>query len=249
MKQYLVIGLGRFGTGVAKTLYEAEKNVLAIDIDEELVQEKIDANILKNAVIGDPSDEKVLKDIGAENFDVAFICIADIEASVMIALNLKELGVKITEDFKNENEPLIVVGLLKGSMVFMADLIRQIKLPLEIDFLEASSYGEGTQTSREVKILKDLRSTISGKNVLVVEDIIDSGFTLKKVLQILGSRNPKKISLCTLLDKPERREVEVDVQYVGFEIPNEFVVGYGLDFNENYRNLEYIGVAESSVFE
>ena len=162
---------------------------------------------------------------------------------------VKELGEKITEDFKNENEPLIVVGLLKGSMVFMADLIRQIKLPLEIDFLEASSYGEGTQTSREVKILKDLRSTISGKNVLVVEDIIDSGFTLKKVLQLLGSRNPKKVSLCTLLDKPERREVEVDVQYIGFEIPNEFVVGYGLDFNENYRNLEYVGIAEPSLFE
>ena len=162
---------------------------------------------------------------------------------------VKELGVEITEDFKNENEPLIVIGLLKGSIVFMADLIREIKLPLEIDFIEASSYREGTQSSREVKILKDLRSTISGKNVLVVEDIIDSGFTLKKVLQILGSRNPKKISLCTLLDKPERREVEVDVQYVGFEIPNEFVVGYGLDFNENYRNLEYIGVAEPSVFE
>ena len=162
---------------------------------------------------------------------------------------VKELGEKITEDYKNENETLIVVGLLKGSMVFMADLIRQIKLPLEIDFLEASSYGEGTQTSREVKILKDLRSTISGKNVLVVEDIIDSGFTLKKVLQLLGSRNPKKVSLCTLLDKPERREVEVDVQYIGFEIPNEFVVGYGLDFNENYRNLEYIGIAEPSLFE
>jgi len=153
------------------------------------------------------------------------------------------------KDFKNENEPLIVIGLLKGSIVFMADLIREIKLPLEIDFIEASSYGEGTQSSREVKILKDLRSTISGKNVLVVEDIIDSGFTLKKVLQILGSRNPKKISLCTLLDKPERREVEVDVQYIGFEIPNEFVVGYGLDYNENYRNLEYIGIANPEVFE
>jgi len=166
-----------------------------------------------------------------------------------IAKKVKELGKKITEDFEDENESLIVVGLLKGSMVFMADLIREIRLPLEIDFLEVSSYGEGTQTSREVKILKDLRSTISGKNVLVVEDIIDSGFTLKKVLQLLGSRNPKKVSLCTLLDKPERREVEVDVQYIGFEIPNEFVVGYGLDFNENYRNLEYIGIAEPSLFE
>ena len=166
-----------------------------------------------------------------------------------IRKRLAKLGKEITEDFKGENEPLIVVGLLKGSIVFMADLIREIKLPLEIDFIEASSYGEGTQSSREVKILKDLRSTISGKNVLVVEDIIDSGFTLKKVLQLLGSRNPKKVSLCTLLDKPERREVEIDVQYIGFEIPNEFVVGYGLDFNENYRNLEYVGIAEPSVFE
>ena len=163
-----------------------------------------------------------------------------------IQKRLKELGEQITEDFKNENEPLIVVGLLRGSIVFMADLIREIRLPLEIDFIEASSYGEGTQTSREVKILKDLRSTIS---VLVVEDIIDSGFTLKKILQLLGSRNPKKVSLCTLLDKPERREVEIDVQYIGFEIPNEFVVGYGLDFNEIYRNLEYVGIAEPSVFE
>ena len=166
-----------------------------------------------------------------------------------IEKKVKELGEKITKDFENEKETLIVIGLLKGSMVFMADLIREIKLPLEIDFMEASSYGEGTQSSREVKILKDLRSTISGKNVLVVEDIIDSGFTLKKVLKILGSRNPKKVSLCTLLDKPVRREVEVDVQYTGFEIPNEFVVGYGLDFNENYRNLDYIGIAEPSVFE
>ena len=166
-----------------------------------------------------------------------------------LSKKVKELGEKITRDFKNEDAPLIVIGLLKGSVVFMADLIREIKLPLEIDFIEASSYGEGTHTTREVKILKDLRSTISGKSVLVVEDIIDSGFTLKKILQILGSRNPKKVSLCTLLDKPERREVEVEVQYVGFQIPNEFVVGYGLDFDEKYRNLEYIGIAGPSIFE
>ena len=165
-----------------------------------------------------------------------------------LARRVKELGEQITKDFKDEKEPLVVIGLLKGSVVFMADLIREIRLPLEIDFIEVSSY-EGTETTREVKILKDLRSTISGKNVLVVEDIIDSGFTLKKILQILGSRNPKKVSLCTLLDKPERREVEVEVQYVGFQIPNEFVVGYGLDFDEKYRNLEYIGIAEPSVFE
>ena len=165
-----------------------------------------------------------------------------------LARRVRELGEQITKDFKDEKEPLVVIGLLKGSVVFMADLIREIRLPLEIDFIEVSSY-EGTETTREVKILKDLRTTIKGKNVLVVEDIIDSGFTLKKVLKLYGSREPKKVSLCTLLNKPERREVEVDVQYIGFEIPNEFVVGYGLDYNENYRNLEYIGIAEPSLFE
>ena len=159
-----------------------------------------------------------------------------------LARRVKELGEQITKDFKDEKEPLVVIGLLKGSVVFMADLIREIRLPLEIDFIEVSSY-EGTETTREVKILKDLRTTIKGKNVLVVEDIIDSGFTLKKVLKLFGSREP------TLLNKPERREVEVDVQYIGFEIPNEFVVGYGLDYNENYRNLEYIGIANPEVFE
>ena len=138
---------------------------------------------------------------------------------------VKELGVKITEDFKNENEPLIVIGLLKGSIVFMADLIREIKLPLEIDFIEASSYGEGTQSSREVKILKDLRSTISGKNVLVVEDIIDSGFTLKKVLQILGSRNPKislkeeKLKLmCNMLDLKFQMNLLLDMGLILMKI-------------------------------
>ena len=165
-----------------------------------------------------------------------------------IQKRLKELGEQITEDFKNENEPLIVVGLLRGSIVFMADLIREIRLPLEIDFIEASSYGEGTQTSREVKILKDLRSTISGKNVLVVEDIIDSGYTLKKVLKMLGSRGAKSVSLCTLLDKKSKREIEIDVQYTGFEIPNEFVLGYGLDVREEYRNIPYIGVAGEELY-
>jgi len=153
------------------------------------------------------------------------------------------------EDLKDDDAPLVVVGLLKGSIIFMADLVREIKLPLVMDFMSVSSYGEGFESTREVKILKDLEGSIQGKHVLIVEDIIDSGMTLKKVLKVLGGREPKKISLCTLLDKPERREVEVDVQYVGFEIPNEFVLGYGLDFNENYRNLEYVGIAEPSVFE
>ena len=163
-----------------------------------------------------------------------------------IQKRLRELGEQITEDFKNENEPLIVVGLLRGSIVFMADLIREIRLPLEIDFIEASSYGEGTQTSREVKILKDLRSTISGKNVLVVEDIIDSGNTLSYLLDILEKRGPKSIKLCTLLDKPSRREKDVTVDYVCFEIEDKFVVGYGLDYDQRYRNLPSIGVMELS---
>ena len=158
-----------------------------------------------------------------------------------------EIADRINKDY--EGEELTLICVLKGGVMFMCDLAKRLDLNVRLDFMSVSSYGAETTSSGVVKIIKDLDDSIAGKDVLVVEDIIDSGFTLKKVLQILGSRNPKKISLCTLLDKPERREVEVDVQYVGFEIPNEFVVGYGLDFNENYRNLEYIGVAEPSVFE
>ena len=141
-----------------------------------------------------------------------------------LAKRIKELGEEITEDLKDDDAPLVVVGLLKGSIIFMADLVREIKLPLVMDFMSVSSYGEGFETTREVKILKDLEGSIQGKHVLIVEDIIDSGMTLKKVMKVLGGRGPKKISLCTLLDKPESREVEVDVQYVVFEIPNEFVL-------------------------
>ena len=165
-----------------------------------------------------------------------------------IAARVRELGKEITKDFKDDDTPLIVVGLLKGSIIFMADLVREIQLPLVMDFIQVSSYGDKVESSREVKIVKDLEGGVKGKNVLVVEDIIDSGLTLKKVLKMMGGRGAKKVSLCTLLDKKERREVEIDVQYVGFEVPNEFVLGYGMDFDENYRNLPYIGLGTKEIF-
>lgn len=165
-----------------------------------------------------------------------------------IAKRVRELGEEITRDFKDDDAPFVVVGLLKGSIIFMADLVREIKMPLTMDFMEISSYGDEFESTREVKIIKDLQSGVKDKNVLVVEDIIDSGLTLKKVLKMLGSRGAKKVSLCTLLNKKERREVDVDVQYIGFEIPNEFVLGYGLDVKQEYRNIPYIGVAGEELF-
>ena len=135
----------------------------------------------------------------------------------------------------------MVVGLLRGSFVFIADLVREIELPVEVDFIEASSYGNATVSSREVPILKDLRGEIEGRDVLVVEDIIDTGRTLSHVLAILGTRRPKRLEVCALLDKPSRREVEVRAKWVGFEIPDEFVVGYGIDYAQRNRNLPHIG--------
>ena len=157
-----------------------------------------------------------------------------------IAARVEKQAKDITNHFIN-TEKLIVVGLLRGSFVFIADLAREIDLPIEIDFLEASSYGNSTESSREVKILKDLAGEISGKDVLVVEDIVDTGHTLKHVLQLLNSRNPKRIEACALLDKPSRREVEIKSRWTGFEIPDEFVVGYGIDYAQMNRNLSYIG--------
>ncbi|MGB8814767.1 MAG: hypoxanthine phosphoribosyltransferase, partial [Paracoccaceae bacterium] len=136
---------------------------------------------------------------------------------------------------------LIVVGLLRGSFVFIADLVREIDLPIEVDFLEASSYGDSMTSSREVRILKDLRGEIAGRDVLVVEDIVDTGFTLSHVIRLLKSREPARIEVCALLDKPTRREVDIRATWTGFEIPDEFVVGYGIDFAQRNRNLPYIG--------
>ena len=163
-----------------------------------------------------------------------------------IRKRVKELGELITEDLKGTNG-LIVVGLLRGSILFMADLIREIKLPLKIDFMTVSSYGNQFETTREVKILKDLDENIMGKDVLIVEDIIDSGLTLSKIIGILKTRNPKSIKLCTLLNKTARREVEIEADYIGFDIPDEFVLGYGLDYLQEYRNLPYVGVMKEDI--
>ena len=153
---------------------------------------------------------------------------------------LDEIGAQITSDYAGRR-PLLV-GVLKGAVFFMADLMRQLSIPCEIDFMAISSYGAATDSSGVVRILKDLDINIAGRNVLVVEDIIDSGLTLSYLMRNLQARNPASLEVCTLLTKPERREIEVPVRYVGFEIPNRFVIGYGLDFAERYRNLPYIGV-------
>lgn len=154
---------------------------------------------------------------------------------------ITELAQEINRYYQHTGcEKLVVIGLLRGSFMFMADLVRQIKLPVEVDFLTASSYGTGTESSRDVKILKDLDGEIHGKDVLIVEDIIDTGFTLNKVRDILQLREPRSVSICTLLDKPSRREVDVPVEWIGFAIPDEFVVGYGIDYAQHYRNLDYI---------
>ncbi len=153
---------------------------------------------------------------------------------------VKALGAEITKHYKNSDQ-LVMVGLLRGSFVFMADLTRAIDLPHSVDFMTASSYGHEMQTTRDVRILKDLDDDIKGKDVLLVEDIIDTGNTLSKVCEILSLREPHSIRICTLLDKPERREVDVHVDWFGFKIPDEFVVGVGIDYAQQYRHLPYIG--------
>lgn len=157
-----------------------------------------------------------------------------------IAARIEDLAREITAHFHGTDK-LVVVGLLRGSFVFIADLVREIDLPVEVDFLEASSYGDSTESSREVRILKDLRGQIEGRDVLVVEDIIDTGFTLTHVVGLLKSRQPARLKVCALLDKPSRREVPMQADWTGFTIPDEFVVGYGIDFAQRNRNLPYIG--------
>ena len=157
-----------------------------------------------------------------------------------IAARVEGLAREISE-FYAGTDKLVVVGLLRGSFVFIADLVRELSLPVEVDFLEVSSYGNATQSSREVRILKDLRSPIEGRDVLVVEDIVDTGHTLKRVLEMLRTRTPARLEACALLDKPTRREVDVKAKWVGFEIPDRFVVGYGIDYAQRNRNLPHIG--------
>ncbi|QJF51323.1 hypoxanthine phosphoribosyltransferase [Roseobacter ponti] len=157
-----------------------------------------------------------------------------------IAARIEELCREIQEEFQGTDK-LVVVGLLRGSFVFIADLVRELDLPIEVDFLEASSYGDGMESSREVRILKDLRGAIEGRDVLVVEDIVDTGHTLNHVTGLLKSRQPARLKSIALLDKPSRREVDFKASWTGFEIPDEFVVGYGIDFAQRNRNLPFIG--------
>ncbi|MDQ2088766.1 hypoxanthine phosphoribosyltransferase [Marimonas arenosa] len=157
-----------------------------------------------------------------------------------IAARIEALAREIRAEFF-DTDKLVVVGLLRGSFVFIADLVRELDMPVEVDFLEASSYGDATESSREVRILKDIRGQIEGRDVLVVEDIVDTGFTLEHVLHVLESRGPRKLRTIALLDKPSRREADIRADWVGFEIPDAFVVGYGIDFAQRNRNLPYIG--------
>jgi hypoxanthine phosphoribosyltransferase len=153
-----------------------------------------------------------------------------------------ELGAQITRDY--EGRRLLLVGVLKGAVFFLSDLMRYIEIPVEVDFMAVASYGSATDSSGVVRILKDLDAPIEGRDVLIVEDIVDSGLTLQYLLRNLGSRNPRTLEVCALLTKPERRKVHLPTRYVGFEIPNRFVVGYGLDHDELFRNLPFVAVLE-----
>jgi len=164
-----------------------------------------------------------------------------------LAAKVRELGERISEDY--EGRELLLVSVLKGSVVFMADLMRAVTIPVRLDFMSVSSYGSGVKTSGVVKILKDLDNPIAGLDVLIVEDILDSGMTLNYLREILQQRGPSSMRIVTLLDKPERRKVDIAADYLGFRVPDEFVVGYGLDYNEKYRNLPFVGVLKPHIYE
>ena len=174
----------------------------------------------------------------------------DVEEVLLSADQIRErvtaLGAQLSADYAGRDP--ILVGVLKGSIVFVADLIREMQVPLSIDLMEISSYGSGTESSGQVRILKDLKGSIEGRHVLVVEDIIDTGLTLNYLLRYLGERAPASLAVCCLLDKPARRLAEIEIDYRGFTIPDRFVIGYGLDYDERYRNLPYIGVLRPSVY-
>jgi len=167
--------------------------------------------------------------------------------SEQIQERIVEMGVEITQDYAGKK--LLILGILKGAVPFMADLIREIKLPMSYDFMAVSSYGASTQSSGVVRILKDLDRSVENVHILIVEDIVDTGLTLKYLKESLKGRQPLSIKVASLLDKPARRKVEVYPDYIGFTIPDEFVVGYGLDFNEEYRNLPYVGVLKPEAYE
>lgn len=175
--------------------------------------------------------------------DVKKILISEEE----IELKSKELGQEITDYYKNHEEPPILVALLKGSVPFLAKLIKYIDLDIEYDFMDVSSY-EGTESVRDIRILKDLDRSIKDMDILLVEDIVDTGHTLDQISKLLMNKGAKSCKVVSLLDKPSRREVDIEADFVGFEIPNEFVIGFGLDFNEKYRNLPYVGVLKDEFY-
>ncbi len=176
------------------------------------------------------------------NQDVKSVLLSEEELANIV----KDLGRRISEDYKDKN--LMMIGVLKGSFIFIADLMRAVDIPCRVDFMAVSSYGSGVRTTGEVRIVKDLDKTVSGYDLLVVEDILDSGMTLSYLLENLQSRKPNSVRLCTLLDKPDRRQREVHVDYRGAVIPDEFVVGYGLDYDQRYRNLPYVGILKPEVY-
>lgn len=163
-----------------------------------------------------------------------------------LAARIEELGNEITAEYAGKD--ILMIGVLRGAVIFMADLARAIKVPVALDFMAVSSYGASTSSSGVVRILKDLDEEIAGKHLLIVEDIIDSGLTLKYLLENLKSRKPASVKICTLLSKPDRRKVDVCIDYNGFSVPDEFVVGYGLDYAEKYRNLPFIGILKPEVY-
>lgn len=163
-----------------------------------------------------------------------------------ISKKIKEIGNNISRDYKGKD--LILIGVLKGSVMYMANLAKEIDIPCTMDFMSVSSYGNSTTSSGVVKILKDLDASIEGKDVLIVEDIIDSGITLKYLQKYLRAKNPNSVEITTLLNKPERRKADIHVKYVGFEVPDYFLVGYGLDYAEKYRNLPYIGILKEEIY-
>lgn len=176
--------------------------------------------------------------------------INDVEKTLLSCEQLNQivtdLGARISKDYEGKN--LLMVSILKGSVVFMADLMRAVTIPCSIDFMSVSSYGSGTRTSGTVKIVKDLDIDLGGYDLLLVEDILDSGLTLSYVRDMLMTRNPASIRICTLLDKPARRKADIKADYVGAEIPDDFVIGYGLDYDEKYRNLPFVGILSPRVY-
>lgn len=177
------------------------------------------------------------------NSDIEKILVSNAE----IAKRAEEIAAQINADYKGK--PILVVGILRGASIFLADIFKRLEGDVELDFMSLSSYGSGTNSSGEVKMIKDLSEPVDGKNVLIIEDIIDTGITLSYLIKVLEARNPESIKLCALLNKPSRRKVELKGDYIGFEIPDEYVVGYGLDYAEKYRNLPDVCVLSKTVYE